>query len=236
MIEIHGRDADELFVKAARALLEKGRPRSARGLKTIELEDAYLVLEDPAQPVCHLPERHISEKYLHGEQDWYKSGSLWAKDIASYGSMWESLADSNGTINSNYGYLALLQKWSGKSQYEWCVDPLRRDPQTRQAVINYNQPVHKYIDVKDFPCTMFQQFSLAGFDCAPELESLVVMRSNDLMFGLTYDMPWFCYLQLKLAKELGYDPGEYRHFAASLHVYDKHMAMLQDIAKVKKYD
>lgn len=158
--------------------------------------------------------------------DWYKSGSLNADDISKHSVFWDKLKDTNGTVNSNYGFLALVEKHAGKSQLEWCVDKLREDPETRQAVINYNQPRHKYQGNKDFVCTLNQLFRKEN----DRLNSRVFMRSNDLIFGLSYDLPWFTYIQERVADSVGLEVGKYFHYAASLHVYEKHFKMLEEIA------
>ena len=43
----------------------------------------------------------------------------------------------------------------------------------------------------------------------PRLGLLATMRSNDLNWGFPYDVPAFCFLQLCLARELGWRCGEY---------------------------
>jgi len=61
----------------------------------------------------------------------------------------------------------------------------------------------------------------------------VMMRRTDLISGLSYDSPWFTHVQEKLAIDLGLLPGQYQHFAASLHVYEKHFEMLENIANAQ---
>jgi len=139
------------------------------------------------------------------------------------------LANKDGTVNSNYGYLANIEKWHGKSQFAWCIDKLRDDINSRQALINYNQPRYKYEGNKDFVCTISQQFITRK----GKLDSIVLMRSNDLIYGLTYDIVWFTGLQILLAEILDIAVGKYNHYAASLHVYQRHFKMLEDMAHRK---
>jgi thymidylate synthase len=218
---------DEIFVKVARHLLDRGEERRARGLLTLEVRNAWLVLEDTRRAKVTLGERGLSESYLEGELEWYKSGSLWAGDIAKHSKFWAKLADPNGTVNSNYGFLTLVEKWSGMSQLEWCKRRLSEDPDTRQAVMNYNQPRHKYEGNKDFVCTLTQKFSVRE----GAIDTHVHMRSNDLIYGLSYDAPWFCWLLHRLCEELEeFRPGYYLHQADTLHVYERHFDMLERIA------
>jgi thymidylate synthase len=226
VVIIKGQNVNEVFVKVSKALLSEGHRNDPRGLLTMELCDAWLIIEDVSNPVVSLPERDINIRYLMGEMEWYNSGSLLAKDIHKYSKFWTTLADSNGTINSNYGFLALIEKWSGKSQVEWCINSLKKDKHTRQAVINYNQPRHKYEGVKDFVCTLTQQFVVRN----GKLDMVVLMRSNDLIFGLTYDIPWFVSVLRTVSEATGIPMGTYNHYASSLHVYEKHFKMVEAMA------
>lgn len=231
MIKIEGENANELFIKCANELVTNGKIRSPRGLKTIELEDIWLKLNNINKNIVTLEERNIDLNYLNAELDWYKSGSLLVKDISKHSKFWNKLADSNGTINSNYGSLAFIDKYAGKSQFEWCIDKIKEDKETRQAVINYNQPKHKYDNNKDFVCTLNQLFRINDNN---KLESRVFMRSNDLIYGLTYDLPWFTHVQKEIANETNFESGSYYHYTSSLHVYEKHWDMLKNISNAKE--
>ena len=158
MIYISGENVNHLFQAVAQSILIDGHENNPRGLKTLELNDAWLEIEDVSDPVVSLKSRKLDLDYLDKEMIWYYSGSLMADDISDNASMWDRIKDTNGTVNSNYGFLTLVQKWGGKSQLEWCIESLNKDPNTRQAVMNYNQPIHKYNGVKDFVCTLTQTF------------------------------------------------------------------------------
>lgn len=237
MIQIKGRDANELFRNISRELLAQGQYSSPRKLRTLELRDVWLELKNPRKPIVTLPERKLNMEYLKGELRWYFSGSLTLEDIAKYSSFWKKIANTDGTLNSNYGNLILKEQFFGQSQYEWCVKKLIDDRDTRQAILNYNQPKHKYEENHDFVCTIAQLFRTRtkddNYPNEPKcyLDSTVMMRSNDLIYGLSYDLPWFCLIQKKLAKELNFYLGEYNHFAASLHVYERHFKMVENMAK-----
>ena len=226
MIYIKGSSANELFIEVSKKLMKDGKNIAPRNLATKELNDVWLELDNPGKSIVTLLSRNTNMRYLKEELKWYMSGSLDVKDINKHSSFWTKLADSNGTVNSNYGNIAFKSKYAGKSQYEWCLNSIKNDINTRQAVINYNQPKHKYNGNKDFVCTLAQHFIVRN----DKLDSLVFMRSNDLIFGLTYDMPWFCLLQKKLAKDLNLPLGVYKHFATSLHVYIKHFDVLKKMS------
>ena len=47
------------------------------------------------------------------------------------------------------------------------------------------------------------------------------MRSNDVWWGVPYDVFQFTFLQIQLAQVLGLEPGVYTHQAGSFHLYDR---------------
>lgn len=228
------KNANQLFRKICKLLVERGEKRVARGLETIELADAYLVLEDPTKSIVTLPARvgnsDRCKRYLEAELKWYLSGDLSVEEIAKHAKFWRTLADKEGKVNSNYGFLALYEQLEGVSQLEWCIRRLREDSQTRQAVINYNQPRHKQKGTKDFVCALSQQFIVRN----GMLDSVVMMRACDVIWGLTYDVPWFTYLQERVSSETGIPLGEYIHMATSLHIYARHYGMMRKIAGVEE--
>jgi len=223
---IEGNSVNELFIKIAREMLKQDNVQVRRGMKILEIDDCWLILKNPLRYYCDLKSRDMSRKYMRGEMDWYESGSLFVKDIEKFSSFWSNLADPNGTVNSNYGWLTKVEKHNGISQFEWCIKRLKEDKYTRQAIMNYNQPKHKYEGVKDLVCTISQQFIMRN----EKLDSIVLMRSNDLIYGLTYDIIWFCGLLENLCDILDIEVGRYHHYAASLHVYERHFDMLEKMA------
>lgn len=229
MIEISGENVDEVFVKACKKLINEGIESSPRGLKTLELEDVILTVKNPIQEnmIITIPERSLNLEYLHGEMNWYLNGSYDVSEISRYSKFWNNLASKSGRVCSNYGMITLKEVFNGYTQYDWCREKLKEDPQSRQAVMNYNQPKHKFDGNKDLPCTLSQAFRIKE----NKLTNRVVMRASDLVFGYSFDAYWFAYLQNKLAADLDVGIGEYIHYAISLHVYERHFDMLEKINK-----
>jgi thymidylate synthase len=56
-----------------------------------------------------------------------------------------------------------------------------------------------------------------------------MMRSNDVWFGLPYDIVFFTEVQKYIARKMGITAGVYTHFVVSLHMY------LRDEEKLKKF-
>lgn len=227
MFQFKDTTANNLFIQIAQTLLKDGIIIAPRGLKTIELYNVWINLTHPNNCLVTLKERCIDQNYLNGEMEWYLSGDLNVNGIGKYSKFWFNICNLDGTVNSNYGFFVFKQIMpNNKSQFEWCVQSILKDPNTRQAVINYNQPIHKYEDNKDFVCTMSQHFKQHD----GVIDTTVIMRSNDLIYGLTYDINWFVYVLSQLCKSTGYQMGQYYQFTSSLHVYEKHLDMLNSIS------
>lgn len=237
-MKIKGNDFDSVFKQVSDSLISQPI-FSPRGLDTKELINQTLVIEHPMECILSNPHRKLSLDYVNREFDWYMSGELTIDGIKDHASMWKSLLNPDGyTINSNYGYYVFNQEVNGVNQFDWVVNSLKKDESSRQAIINFNQPKHKFEANKDFVCTINNQFLIRD----NKLISLVNMRSCDLIFGASYDIPWFSYVQYRVYKELlktypQLQIGRLEHTSASLHIYERHFNMLDlIIADINIYE
>lgn len=112
------------------------------------------------------------------------------------------------------------------------IEILKRDSNSRQAVINIYNSQDMYANTKDIPCTISLQFFVRN----KKLDMIVSMRSNDFFWGLQYDLFRFTMLQEVIAYELGVGLGCYHHLAGSLHVYKHHWEMLDKIEDMESVE
>lgn len=97
---------------------------------------------------------------------------------------------------------------------------LAKDILTRQAVISiWSHETNT--ESKDVPCTTTLHFFAEPCGDEIQLSMAVYMRSNDLNWGLPYDVPAFSSILCVLASCLGVHVGRYNHFAGSLHYYEE---------------
>ena len=81
------------------------------------------------------------------------------------------------------------------NQYNYCIEQLLTNPNSKKAVMTiYNGEEHSY-ETKDNPCTMSMQFIIRE----NKLHMTTIMRSNDIYFGLPYDLPFFTFIYLYLS-------------------------------------
>lgn len=98
-------------------------------------------------------------------------------------------------------------------QWEYVKNLLKKDPNTRQAVIHIKTADNK--ESKDVNCTVCLQFLIRH----DKLYLTVYMRSNDIWLGFPYDVFQFTCMQILMSMELGIGLGTYTHVAGSLHLY-----------------
>lgn len=203
-----------------------------RGLKIREKVDYGFVVEQPTDEsiITKDVERNkVIEAYTDKEKALYASGSNRVEDFAKASSFWSKLANPDGTINSAYGFLlwknySCTSNFSGDAltPWEWARDSLLTDKDTRQAVMHFAKDEHKWFGNKDQVCTLTGNWLIRN----NKLNLTIVMRSNDLVKGLAYDLPWFCSLMDKMLVELkpvypDLEKGRYTHFVHSIHCYEK---------------
>ena len=182
---------------------------------TKALFNVGFTIEDPLDNHIKNRERKWSLEYAEAEWQWYLSGDPNIIKLGQlYGKIppiWERMADSDGNVNSNYGY-----QWQRNNQIDYVVAKLRDNPDTRHAAISiYDAKEHNRYG-KDTPCTYAIQFSIVN----EKLCMSVYMRSNDIWYGFCNDQYQFSSLQKMIAERLSIDVGWYYHHAHNMHLYN----------------
>ncbi len=235
---IREKSFQNIYVKLLKELKEQ-EIVGVRGFKTKELINTQFELKNPFDCTLDNSKDYKYWKYIVKEIMVFLSGTLDASEFIKISSFWNKCKDDFGKINSNYGYFVFHKQTPQKiSQFEWVSNNLKNDMFSRQAIINFNSIEHKYKNNNDLVCTIFLQFIIRntgkGRGTSPSRPALDVygfMRSNDLIFGLRYDIVFFCFIQIMMwislknkYKEL--QLGSYYHYATSLHIYSHHFNLL----------
>jgi len=192
------------------------------GMKTIEMISASFMADEPA--IFGTP----SESYIGDEIRWYESQSTNIYDINPDNEppeAWKYSANQNGEINSNYGHLIFSDKYY--SQMEKAIKELKNNPHSRRACIVYNRPSiwteFNENGKNDFICTNAVTYYIRN----DELQSVVQMRSNDVVFGYKNDYAWQRYVMDLMSKELNIASGFLHWQVQNLHVYERHFHLVK---------
>ena len=196
------------------------------GVKTLDLVGASFLADAPA--IFGTP----NEEYISREIDWYESQSLNVEDIpGETPAIWKSISSDSGKINSNYGYL--INSEENFNQYQKVLTQLLVDRQTRRAVMIYQRPtMHTDFCVdgmSDFICTNAVQYLIRG----NQINAVVQMRSNDVIFGYRNDYAWQLHVLQNLVADINrlgeadYKVGDITWQVGSLHVYERHFKFVK---------
>lgn len=190
------------------------------GCKLLEIVGATFIADEPTIF------GEVNHAYVERELEWYKSMSLNVNDIkGKVPAAWKAVATPDGRINSNYGWMI----WSrdNHDQYLNVMNELRSNPSSRRAQMIYTRPTmwedHKRDGMNDFVCTNAVQF----FNRDNQLDCVVEMRSNDVVFGYRNDYAWHRFVLEQLAADLCLAPGKIVWHAGSLHVYQRHFDLVK---------
>jgi thymidylate synthase len=247
----------EAYIETLRDIYYNYDYRSApRGLPVREkLDYSFRVLHPVAEAIVTNDEARnkVIASYTAKEVDLYNRCANTAAEFATASKFWEKLANPDGTVNSAYGYLIWQNQSHGNPRYElapasgeeytiipaevgygmrtpwqWAKESLIADKDTRQAIVRFSLPEHQWKGNKDQTCTMHGNFLIRD----DKLHLSVVMRSNDLVLGLVYDLPWFVSLIDRMVEELkphypNLTKGTYTHTVHSLHIYERNEEMVK---------
>lgn len=185
---------------------------SPRGLEVSEVLAHRYKVDMPA--FITLKSRKVNVPFMFAEAAWILSGSNRLKDLTPFMKAYANFSEDNVFLRGAYGPKVV-------DQLGYIVDSIENDLDTRQAVLNIWR--ERPGSSKDIPCTLSMQFLVRD----NKLNSIVTMRSQDVVLGYTYDVFTFsmvAYAVKLLLKSRGIeiDLGSLYVTPGSLHIYETH--------------
>jgi len=207
---------NDIYKNILLMIYKHGDEITPRKMKCKELINQTIVL-NPKDNIITLKGFETNMNYANEELKWYLSGSKRFDFSLLINKIWKKYSDDDITVNSAYGYYFFTQKTLlNYTQWNWVIDELKNDKDSRRCIININNITHKKHISKDIPCTINCQVMIRN----NKLIWITNMRSNDIYFGFRNDIYCFTELQKKMAQELRIETGLYYHNVASLHLYE----------------
>lgn len=206
---------DDALLRCYEVILSSGASiGSTRGANR-EVVGAQIELTNPFARLSLSESRSTLYSCL-GEFLWYLARSDDIGFIKYYAPKYAEFVDViDGKVPEAYG--PRLFAWHGVDQVKQVIELLRERSASRQAVIQLFDRNDLSNGRRDVPCTCTLQFLLRE----NRLDAITMMRSNDAVRGLPHDLFAFTMLQELIARSLGVEPGIYRHWVGSLHIYER---------------
>lgn len=197
------------------------------------LRNVHIIFDEPGEFSkfeVHSKERsRIMNEYMEKERDLFDRGVIDSNEMGKISNIWKLIENPDETINANYGYMTYHIKDAGNdkyqnhymSQFEWCEDRLSKNPHTLQAVMHFHRPKDQYKENLDQPCTMYTQYTVED----NKLNFHSNMRSNDIIYGMPYNLAYFKLLQERMlcclnnVHGMELSMGYLHHNVTSLHLY-----------------
>lgn len=198
---------------------------------------------DPYAPYIYIDKNfQTPKKYVKAELDWYKSMdlSIIGHEGIESNPTWQSCCtkDEKKEINSNYGWCVFSEE--NGSQYDNCLEVLKKDKTTRNAIILYNRPEiykdYKRNGMHDMICTFMSHFFIRN----NKLYMIHNMRSNDVRYGfICSDLAWNCFVYQNMYEDLkstypDLEVGTIIWTSDSMHLYSRHFDDLKNYVESER--
>lgn len=207
----------DIYIKNLRDTLDFDFHNQPRGMEEYEKLCKTIQLLNPVERVIYSRERMCNIVFHFAEFFWYMTDDNSLEMIGYYAKNMKKYSQ-DGKILPGTGYGKKINKKlrDGKSQIEHIVELLKRDPDSKRAVIQIFES-DELCDTEsiDVSCTLALQFLLRN----NRLYCIAYMRANDMYIGNASDVFSFTMIQEYIARLLNVEIGTYYHIVGSSHIY-----------------
>lgn len=199
------------------AVLFNGKAQAPRGLQTTDVSPATITISNPRDRLVLSEWRDMNIAFAITEWLMLMTGDDSVDRIGWYAKNMYQFSSDGKTVDGAYG--PRVAPHLGK-----LIARLSADPHSRHGVVTI-------LKTEDFerpnpPCTISVQARNTHDAGVLHLDWITTMRSNDLIWGFTYDVFFWTMTQEWLALQLGVELGEYSHNVGSLHIYTERDARM----------
>jgi len=146
--------------------------------------------------------------------DWLEEGDMGY----GYGHQWRNFGGWDAVDSPEDWH------YTGIDQLVQMLDQIKEDPFSRRHIISAWNPQQLEKTALP-PCHILQQYQVTADG---RLNSSFFMRSNDVPFGLPYNIMNYAFLNIAFAKLLGYEPGELVYMGNDVHIYNNQFDMVEE--------
>lgn len=191
-------------------VMSVGSESKPRGSSIMEVRPLVLEIMLPAKAIVR--RKGFNRSLMYAEQAMYVGGTFSEKLLD------EMAPASTRRLFTEFGAYGTRIA----AQMSYVVKTLKDDPDSRQAIARVGHPKDLELNrtglAQEMPCTESYQYFIR--DHAMELH--VKMRSWDLVWGLSYDVPAAAMLQWVMAQAFDMQMGRLVFVASNAHIYEQH--------------
>jgi thymidylate synthase len=143
---------------------------------------------------------------------------------------WETLDAKIQWSWANEENIEVVKRGEEVDQIADLLSGIKKDPYGRRHVVTGWNPGQLH-EMALPPCHMLHMYSVEGDFTVNQgkLNNCFVMRSNDVPFGLPFNIASYALLNHIFSKHLGMIPGELVYFGWDVHIYQNQMEMVSEI-------
>lgn len=210
-------DIYELLIR----LCEVGELVSPRGKPNRELRPVVIRTTEHVE----LAGAGVNYKFADAEAMAYLAGWDDLGWLERFNPRMAQFSDDGQTLHGAYGKRL-------EPQLRHAVSLLAQDKESRQVAMSIHEPRDLWTKSKDLPCNTQVLLKIR----ATGLHLTVIVRSQDVIWGLPYDHHCWWVVCRQLAMILGVEAGSVTHFIDSLHLYTPDAKFYDDgrVEKAKK--
>ncbi len=207
----------DIYNIVGKDILNDGSLVCPRGKETKEIMVPKIIINNPEYNLAYNKDRKFNLMYALVESLMLFNDSKEVKYFTKFNANMANFSDDGTLLHGAYGHRIA-------NNITPLVEHLKNDKDTRQAVLSiYTNDF--MVKTKDVPCTTNLFFNIRD----NKLNMVTTMRSNDIIWGLPYDIFMFTNLQRIIANTLYVEVGKYIHIPISLHVYSEHYDLLENM-------
>ena len=221
MLVVESDTASDLWAEAWTEVSAHGMFRTHPRGDYLDSLHSILALRNPRQRWVASRRPGMNPAFAIAEVIWIVQGRNDSAFLLPWNRALPGFAGEGPTFYGAYG--ERLRSRFGFDQLRRSAEALRGSPAQRQVVLQIWDPASDFPTEagksrsRDVPCNVTAMLKVAE----GRLEWLQVMRSNDVVRGLPYNLVQWTTLQEVLAGWLSLDVGSYVHVSDSLHIYDR---------------
>ncbi len=175
-------------------------------------------------PLVTTKKTHL--KSIIHELLWFIKGSTNVKYLQENGvRIWNEWADEDGELGRIYGYQ--WRSWTAEGgrhidQLKQVIRSLKENPNSRRHIVSaWNVGDLDKMNLP--PCHILFQFYVAE----GKLSCQLYQRSADIFLGVPFNIASYALLVMMIARETGYELGDFVHTLGDAHIYNNHIEQVK---------